>query len=195
MFNTFQYLSEISLIIRQNPHRADDIANSFSATQFKSKQWLVDVLSKHNNKSNPKVLILGGWYGSLLVPMLNNQLKPSKIILSDIDPDVVGVATQLHKTTQNVECLVLNGNDPIIELDIDIIINTSCEHMHAFGEISTASKCLYALQTCDNANDPGHINTSTSTEEFKQKTKLKKILFAGRQNLGHKNRFMLLGYK
>ena len=56
-------------------------------------------------------------------------------------------------------------------------------------------ECLYVLQTCDNRNDPGHVNTSQSTDEFVKKTGLSNILFRGRLSLGHKNRFMVIGNK
>ena len=192
----YQYLSVLSYVLRQNPERMDDIANSLSATQVKSKQWLVSELAKHINKPNPKILILGGWYGSLLVPLLNNQINPSKIILTDIDPKTVKISSQLHKLQTNVECWVLDGDSSLKQFDADVVINTSCEHMQTFGQNTTDNKnCLFVLQSCDNVNDPGHINTAIDTEEFVSKLNLSRVYFKGRMDLGHKNRFMAIGLK
>ena len=196
MFNIYQHLSSLSFITRQNFERADDILNSFSDTQLKSKQWLVSTLKDYNTNVAPKILILGGWYGSFLVPMLNEHLKPKQIILSDIDPQTVKIASQLHSKTNNVSCIELDADDPSTFFNCDILINTSCEHMNTIGSQSVANpNCLYVLQSCDNTNDPGHINTPIDTNDFTLSTGLSQIIFKGRLNLGHKNRFMVIGYK
>lgn len=187
----YTYLSTVSLVIRQNLERADDIANSFSATQLTSKKWLVDELCKVNTAANPRILILGGWYGSLLIPMLKDR-GFANITLTDIDPETVQIASQLH----DCSTFVLDADVPNQKFEVDIIVNTSCEHMTTIGDlVSSNPSCLYALQSCDNTNDPGHINTPTSTEDFVLKTNLSSILFKGRMDLGHKNRFMVIGYK
>ncbi len=174
----------------------DDIANSLSVTQVKSKQWLISELAKHNNKPNPRILILGGWYGSLLVPLLNDQLHPSKIILTDIDPKTVSISSELHKISKNVMCQVVDGDSSLKQFDVDVIINTSCEHMMTFGQNTTSNKnCLFVLQSCNNTNDPGHINTAVNTEDFVSKLSLSTVYFKGRMDLGHKSRFMAIGFK
>ena len=192
----YEYLSNLSFSIRHNIDRADDIANSFSSTQLKSKKWLVDVLSEKCNIPHPNILILGGWYGSFLVPMLTEKFNPSEIVLTDINQDVVRVACSLHKTNKIVKCETLDACSPHKRYVCDILINTSCEHMHTIGSKAVNNpECLYVLQSCDNANDPGHINTPKDTESFATSAGLSQMLFKGRFNLGYKNRFMLIGYK
>ena len=190
-FSMYKYLSQLSPIIRQNPSRADSIADSFSVTQLKSKRWLVDELLKLKIATDSKILILGGWYGTLLVPMLNDK-KISNIILTDVDPITVDIARQIHSCQTHT----IDAENPSQQFNVDVVINTSCEHMMTIGDRAVSnSSCLYVLQSCDSTNDPGHINTSTSTDDFVQKTKLSTVLFKGRMNLGHKNRFMVIGYK
>lgn len=192
----YKYLSNLSFSIIHNIDRANDIANSFSLTQLKSKKWLVDVLAEKCNITHPNILILGGWYGSFLVPMLIETINPSKIILTDINRDVVNVARSLHKTNSIVKCEALDACNPNKQYVCDIVINTSCEHMTSVGEKAVSnSGCLYVLQSCDDANDPGHVNTSKDTESFVTSAGLSQILFKGRLDLGHKNRFMVIGYK
>lgn len=191
MFNIYEYLSKLSPILRENPECVDDIANSLSNTQLKSKQWLVEELCKIYTKSNPKVLILGGWYGSYLVPMLTD-VGFDDIILTDMDTRATNIAKQIH----TCQTFVLDADTPTTQFSPDIVINTSCEHMKTIGEAAVNNPdCLYVLQSCDNDNDPGHINVPTNTEDFLKKTGLSRVVFRGRQNLGHKNRFMVIGYK
>lgn len=192
----YRYLSNLSFSIRHNIDRADDIADSFSLTQLKSKKWLVDVLSEKCNIPHPNILILGGWYGSFIVPMLIEKFNPSEIVLTDINQDVVNVARSLHKTNNIVKCETLDACKPNKRYMCDIVINTSCEHMLSIGEETVSNpECLYVLQSCDNANDPGHINTPKDSVSFATSAGLSQILFKGRLDLGHKSRFMIIGYK
>ena len=190
-FSMYEYLSQLSPIIRQNPNYANSIADSFSTTQLKSKQWLINELFKLKIAPDSKILILGGWYGTLLIPMLRDK-KISNIILTDVDPITVDIAKQIHLCQTHI----IDAENPSQQFNVDIVINTSCEHMITIGDRAVSNTgCLYVLQSCDSTNDPGHINPSTSTEDFVQKTKLSNILFKGRMNLGHKNRFMVIGHK
>jgi hypothetical protein len=192
----YEYLTRLSPVIRKNPKHADDIANSFSATQLNSKMWLVNELCKQAIVPNPNILILGGWYGSFLIPLLLERMAPKSITLTDIDQQTVLIASQLHDKSPECNFAILDGDNPQYQFDVDVVINTSCEHMLSIGERAVSNpKCLYVLQSCDNTTDPGHINTVASTGEFLSKTNLATVLFSGRQNLGHKNRFMVIGYR
>ena len=173
----------------------DDFANSLSNTQYKSKKWLVDSLKLQQIATNPSILIIGGWYGSYLVPMLNETINPSRIILTDANPVALEVADILHKRLKPIlEVKTLHVGVDTITDSTDILINTSCEHMISPG-VSSNPNCFYVLQSCDNKNDPGHINTSQTTADLVQKSGLTKITFSGRLALGHKNRFMVMGYR
>lgn len=171
----------------------DDFADSLSATQYQSKKWLVDQLAKQQDMLFPRILILGGWYGSYLVPMLKETIRPDHIFLNDINPQVLKVAQKLHGD-DHISYLQFDATDAMTSFEPDIVINTSCEHMASYDMmLSCSPNGLFVLQTCDNTNDPGHINVSRSTDEFIEKLGLTKIIWSGRQNLGHKNRFMVIG--
>ncbi len=77
----------------------------------------------------------------------------------------------------------------------DVIINTSCEHMGDMKNVVVNKRTLFVLQTCNNKNDPGHVNVSKTTEEFVEKAGLERVIFRGRLDLGHKSRFMVIGWK
>lgn len=190
----YEYLINVSSILRSDID-CDDFGDSLSRTQFVSKKWLVDSLANQQYKQNPSVLVLGGWYGSYLVPMLNEVIKPSRIYFNDINERSLEVAKRLHRQP-NISFHRFDATVPYKHFNADIVINTSCEHMSDYTEmLKEGSQCLYALQSCDNKNDPGHTNTSLSTEDFLKKLTLTKVNMAARRDIGHKNRFMVIGQK
>lgn len=191
------YLTQISLACQVYPDQAPDIMNSLSSTQYKSKQWLVKELSNWMVDDAPTILILGGWYGSYLIPMLKEKYEDCKIIHTDKDPQAVKIASILHKKQINCSFEVLDVDTPETKYTADIVINTSCEHMQTIGHrtVTNPTSCLYVLQSCDSTTDPGHINPSTDTKDFLTKCGLITELFCARINLGNKNRFMAIGYK
>ena len=166
-----------------------------SLTQYSSKKWLVDTLRKYV-KPDSRVIILGGWFGTYTVPMLKETIKPASIILNDVDNNVLEAAQDIHPDVK-IACFDVGlCLDHIHNMDVDVIINTSCEHMLDMKYVTNKNPdCIFAFQSCDNANDPGHINVPENTTEFFNKTGIKTVLFAGRQGLGHKNRFMIIGQK
>lgn len=199
-----EYFRNVSDILRTaSPDRIQDLANSFSDTQYQSKKWLMSMLAKQNVPKAPSVLILGGWYGSYLVPWLNEAYAPRHILLTDVDPETLVYAEMLHGI-RNIKQRTLATGLIDVETELfkieqrtfDVVINTSCEHIHGFGDVKTANPdTLYVYQSCDRDNDPGHINPVSSTNELIEKSKLTKILFRGRLDLGHKNRYMVIGQK
>lgn len=191
----YNYISDIAAIIRAGVD-VDDFADSFSKTQLVSKKWLVDVLCDLQEKttlSSPSILILGGWYGSYLVPMLRERLFPSHIYFNDIDHDRLRVAKSLH-AGEGISFHQFDATKTIPKFDVDVVINTSCEHMSSYDQMMQIDKDpLFVLQTCDNKNDPGHINTSSSTQDFLAKLQLSRVVFTARRDMGHKNRFLVIG--
>ena len=192
----YDLLQNVSTVLRSsNPRTIDSIADSMSLTQYKSKQWLVSTLLGLN--LNPKrILILGGWYGTYLVPMLQ-QLNPVSIHHTDKDENTIKKAKQLHQHYNNCLFEVLDANVmQNFSLQTDMVINTSCEHMDDMDRIVDANPhCLYVLQSCDNKNDPGHINIVNSSEELALKSGISNIMWQGTLSLGHKSRFMVIGTK
>lgn len=198
------YLCNVSDVLRSLPqHQIDDFADSFSKTQYKSKKWLVETLAKHKLPSAPSILILGGWYGSFLIPMLQEQYPDCSILLTDKHSEPLSVAEYLHQArymgTSKIRMGVVDVENNIERIQgqrFDVIINTSCEHMTNLHNIRVANpEALYVFQACDEKNDPGHINIIESTDQLIDQCRLDEVLFRGRLDLGHKNRFMVIGKK
>jgi endo-beta-N-acetylglucosaminidase D len=141
-------------------------------------------------------MILGSWYGSYLVPMLE-PLEPSDIILNDVNKKVMNYARILHGDKITWSCFDVSAAPQRVAMyGSDILINTSCEHMIDMKHVNTGNpNTFYVLQSCDNDNDPGHINVCRSTDELVEKSGLTDVKFSARYNLGHKNRFMVMGFK
>jgi hypothetical protein len=179
------------------PQRASDIADSMGNTQYVSKSWLVKQMGNWVLDESPEILIIGGWYGTYLVPMLQESFPGCKITLTDKDPLTVEIASELHKKTDNCVVELLDVDAPTKDYTVDVMINTSCEHMKKTGHrvITNNATCLYVLQSCDNTDDPGHINTPKDTLDFQTKCNLTTELYCGRIDLGHKNRFMMIGFR
>lgn len=200
----FDYLCNVSNALRvARPEQIQDLANSLSTTQYRSKKWLIDHLKQQKLPSNPSVLILGGWYGSYLVPMLKADLQPSRIILTDRDSETLSFAEILHDARHLEEDVIKMGVidvehdvSRINNLRADIVINTSCEHMNGVDRIKVKNdNAVYVFQSCDEKDDPGHVNAVDTTEQFVTQCGFSTVLMRGRLNLGHKNRFMVIGLK
>lgn len=194
-----KYLVKAASIFRRlKDKNLDDFADSFSNTQYRSKKWLTDKLtetvSTYKLKAD-RILILGGWYGSYLVPLLQD-LKPKTIILNDKNPYAIEVAMELHGSLIEPAFFNVEKNPEHISLlSPDIVINTSCEHMFDMKNITTKNKnTFFAFQSCNNTNDPGHINVAYSSDDLHNQSGLDELLYKGSLDLGHKKRFMVMGF-
>lgn len=192
----YSYLSKFSDVLRKGIDRSS-FADSLSNTQYISKSWLTTELSKIDFVYNRRIIILGGWFGSYLIPLLHASVKPEKIVLNDLNPDCLYFAEILHgKKNIKYECFDVCKTSNLIYSSLpDVVINTSCEHMHDMNNIiDKRYNCLYVFQSCNSTNDPGHINPKKTLEDFVVSTGLNTIVFYGTKDLGHKKRHMVIGY-
>lgn len=158
--------------IKENSHLSDDIIDSFSENQFKSKTKLVSMLQKTEAlKNQPEVIIFGSWYGSILIPALYTQSK--RITSMDLDEKILKVAkNRLFKNKEKLE--FITGD--VFEKDLsryhtcDLFINTSCEHMKPMKDWPYWSYAkpgaFFAFQSNNMFHIPDHINCVNSLEEF-----------------------------
>ena len=157
--------------IKENKDYANDIIDSFSDNQFKSKLKVIDYINKLDvlNKDS-EVIIFGSWYGSILIPNLANKVK--RISCIDLDEQVLKIAkNRLFSDYKNVE--YLKGD--VFDLDLkryhstDLFINTSCEHMPPMNTWPYWPEHTNFVFTSNNMTDiEGHINCVNSIDEFKE---------------------------
>ena len=68
----------------------DDLLDSYSPNQFKSKERLIEQVKKISKvDNNSEITILGGWYGSILIPAFK---EVKQITLLDKNKDIINIA-------------------------------------------------------------------------------------------------------
>lgn len=173
------------------------LIDSYSFNQFKSKENLlqhIEILPLEK----PNIVILGSWFGSILVPALANIAN--HIFCIDIDDDVIRVAKRrLFTMYNNITWCSGDVWDQkyyyIIE-KASLIINTSCEHMADMSSLPPlkTSNAYFAFQSNDMYNIKTHINCVSSSNEFiKQLPSNANVLIEDKIKDDRGTRFTLIG--
>ena len=174
-------------------YRIKDIIHSLDSNHWKSKQWLVDELSKvYTGKG--LIHVAGGWNG-LLAYLLSKHY--SNIISSDIDPVCKTIGRKLFYNS-NINFKVEDFNTPELFYGADVVVCTSVEHIDREDIISTIEELqmrgdkIIALQSNNYFDLNCHINCSHSLDEFVEYTDLD-IIYKGELDLGDFTRYMVIG--
>ena len=178
---------------RHNP----DLLDSYSPNQFKSKEILINHIKDLNildDKS--EIVILGSWYGSILIPAFK-QVK--KITAVDVDDKVIRIAkNRLFNHYKNINYMSADVFS-LSKYDIEktnLIINTSCEHMRPMKELEIlkTSKSYFAFQSNNMYDIPTHNNCVNNIDEFKeQMPNNAKIMIEDHIKDDRGTRFLLIG--
>jgi len=176
----------------------DDLLDSFSPNQFKTKERLISHirdLNIVNDKS--EITILGGWYGSILIPAFK---EAKRISLIDLDKQVVSIAkNRIFNHYENLDFITSDVFDKNRYGRIryaDLIINTSCEHMKPMKELEALqeSNAYFAFTSNNMLNIEGHINCVYDLDDFeKQMPDNAKVLVRDSIADERGTRFMLIG--
>jgi len=183
-------------IMKESRHNSD-LLDSYSPNQFKSKEVLikhVKDLNILNDKS--EITILGGWYGSILIPAFK---EVKKITLIDLDDNVIRIAkNRLFNHYKNVDFItadVFNLGKHFQRVEkSDLIINTSCEHMTSMNELNLDTKSYFAYQSNNMLSIEGHINCVYDLDDFKkQLPDNAKVIIEDKIKDERGTRFLLIG--
>lgn len=206
-----------------------EIRDALSSGQIMSKLWLIDELSSvyfsnpQLKPKNLKMLIVGGWIGTLAF-LLFDQFKYKdaieKIISLDIDPDCEysadminlgnliqswrfkAVTTDMYDVDYaNPIFTVKGGAGEEVRMgfngDYDVVINTSCEHIEDlpgwFEKIPVGK--LVVLQSNNFFAHEQHVNCVNCEKEFAEQFPSLRILYTGSLPQHQYTRFMLIGIK
>lgn len=148
-----------------------DLLDSYSPNQFKSKENIIQHIDSLK-LSNPKIVILGSWYGSILIPAFVDTAALISCI--DINGEVIGVAkNRLFSNYKNIDFITSDAFDPSRDRRIkeaDLIINTSCEHMNPMDELIylRQSNAYFAFQSNNMFDIPTHTNCVHTIEQFEK---------------------------
>ena len=198
-----------------------DLGDFLSRGQVKSKIWLATELAKCVEGSLGNVVFYGGWY-NFVAYFLFSQFELNKIYSIDLDENVVIPSEALYQTeykegkfipitydVNKIEWkehnLIINEHtnkehqdiptqSPIDE-KINMVINTSCEHMNNTWYENLPAGAFVVLHTNDYFDNPQHSNCCKDIEEAKSKYPMQSILYEGSLDTHLYNRFMLIGIR
>ena len=198
-----------------------DLGDFLSRGQVKSKIWLATELAKCVEGGLGNVVFYGGWY-NFVAYFLFSQFNVNKIYSIDLDENVVipserlyqkeykekrfiPVAYDVNKIKWNNNNLIIDTytnkhdaatwtQDPIDE-KINIVVNTSCEHMNNEWFDNLPDGTLVVLQTNDYFENEQHSNCCKHLEEAKNKYSMQSVMYEGELDTSLYNRFMLIGIK
>jgi len=194
------YLSNVLLATRRFKDRQEDILDSFSPNQMTSKTELLDAIDKFIISTElDEVTIFGSWYGSVLVPKLQNKF--SRINCIDLDKTSLRIAKNtLFENIDNIE--YIEGD--VFKKDLKryqytkLFVNTSCEHMPAMSTWpywnTLRHEFYFAFQSNNMFGIEGHVNCVNSIDEFKdQLPERAEVLYEEEIEDTRGTRYMLVG--
>jgi len=185
----------------QDPMRTMD---AFWSGQLKSKEWLVDSLvhviyPERNKELNfpVSIEIHGGWVGVLASMLFQSSIPIKRITSLDIDPVCEPIASMMNKGEEMAgRFQAVTGDMCNLISFVDIVINTSCEHITQEQYETWLGKRtkdqLLVLQSNNYIIDE-HIRVAKSLEEFREQSHID-VLWAGELKLPQYTRWMIIGY-
>lgn len=199
VINRIKRLKQIELAPR--------LGESFSKGQIKSKIWAIEEIKKLEFSNRKNILILCSWYGLLSRLLFDFLSEDTYINTVDMDPSTFVASTTLNYPEVETGYFVAYEKNILdIEYDnyilqnsekVDLIINTSCEHLNDFlrwyDRIDNGE--LLLLQSNNFFSCEEHVNCVSSIDEFKKQAPMAQIIYEGSLALEEYTRFMLIGYK
>ena len=198
------HITQLALTIENNPDL--NWKDALSRNQIKSKNWLLDTVSRVDlfkklslldSTSKITTLVVGGWVG--MIPFLASMrnIKIGRIINVDIDTSVHAASSTLNLPFDNT---YINSAEDIRLIDLSkhsnpLIIDTIVEHFEKHGDwVNTLpTGTTVVLQGNDMFDVPDHVNCHKSLEEFLSVCGLNTILWSGELNLYKCTRYMAIG--
>lgn len=200
-----------------------DLGDFLSRGQVKSKLWLVTELAKIVEGSVGNILFYGGWY-NFNAHFLLDMFDVSKIYSVDMDTNVVDPCNILYKKERednrfeaiasDVKDIRWKDNQAYISQkdwmkyntsytgkgnydlgSINIVINTSCEHMDNTWYNNLPDGTFVILHQNDYFSNPQHSNCCKDLDDVKSKYPMQNIFYEGELDTHLYNRFMLIGIK
>ena len=185
-----------------NNYNMKQMLDSLSPTQFVSKLWLVEMLSMYSIK-NPSIQLFGGWNGFPLIDLLIQEFNVQLIENIDLDKDAIKICKKfIHLKEMNADIFrtrCANVSEPHeSDKTIDIVINTSSEHMPDLPELiknkEYKKSCVFALQSNNMFHIEDHINSVNNKKELEAKSGLSRILYSDSLEMPNGyERYMVIG--
>ena len=182
--------------IAKHPNRALDIAKSYEKRKVDAKIRLVTKLRKYQleNKCIPnpieRINIVGGWYGNIIIPLLDSMINFKEINFYELDQEAISIAQNIFFPDRfdikwihaDAAKLDFSGHDKLT-------INTSCEHMVPL----MIDRGYVALQSNDYADVEDHLNCVDSPEELAEQYNVSKVWYSNSKDYREYKRFSIIG--
>lgn len=185
--------------------------DSMSPNQIESKRWLADCLALIlEERTDLKIQINGGWFGYPLINLLKANLDIQMVQNIDIDENAIQMYRRFASDEKfKVVETIGDVKDPTpYDRDVDVVINTSSEHMlplpvyaenKNYRYVKNTPKhkdpCLFAVQSNDMFHIADHHYCCKNVDELVRQTGLTEVLYKGTIEMSNGyNRFMVIGY-
>jgi hypothetical protein len=174
-----------------------ELRDAISDGQMLSKNWVVAEIVKLVEQnviktSHKKVLIVGGWIGTLAL-LMNSFELPFHITSIDLDERACKIADKMNYDFKFKS--IVADMYQVDYSQYDIIINTSSEHITDIPvwmqQIPKGKIVL--VQNNDYKEGDGHVSTVKSVAALKKQLKLSEIFYEGTRKFPQYNRFMVIG--
>ena len=209
-----RYQIPMSTIEYLMQHASQYPKTAYSKGQLASKSWLLQELPKVPLSKEPincTVGIVGSWIGPLVQPLLDSYaFRIERVYGFDMDPSAIELSEKLNNqyvmdnwrykgvvvdvNTLDFSNLQFETGNELINTKLDVIINTSCEHMNMDWFDSIDKDTLIVMQTNNSPHFEGHINTCSDIEEMAIKYPMH-YMYRGELQTPVYTRYMQIGYK
>ena len=188
------YIDErTALLLKKYPERLHDILTSLSKNQQTCKKWLMKELLhvqlKMNLKPFEKISIVGGWYGNIIIPLIQKHLSYNEIRFYDIDAEVIRLAKNFLHIEGDISFRTQDATSVHFTGHKNLVINTSAEHMAPL----TVQKSLMCIQSNNYREIEEHTHCVDSAEELAEMYGMNKLYYTGQIDMGKYTRFMAIG--
>lgn len=194
--------------LRDQPYVGKRLADSMTVSQIQSKLWVHNELSKIG-EGWKNVAVIGGWYCHVLSVILFDELNCKFVCNYDIDRDSQLISYKFNRRYKTAaKYMASRKNLFLMHLEerqickgpIDLVINTSCEHMFKMCSLKqkhferSLKQPLFVLQSTDDDKYDDHINCVSGPEELAEQAGLVHIDYMGSKELDNgMKRFMVIG--
>lgn len=179
------------------------LRDALSTGQIGSKLWLLNEFEKVREHYYIKpwgkinILIVGGWIGTLSRILFENMIDIN-ITSIDIDDQATQMARAVHQGNEKFTAITRDMFDFDSEdyEDYDVIINTSCEHVHNLEDWvdKIPPHKIVIAQSNNFFACPQHVNCVASMLAFEKQLNLRDTHFSGELELpGTYTRYMVIG--
>ena len=186
-----KFISNLRTAVKEFPEV--NWRDGLSRFQMQSKVWAAEELKKYDLG---RVLLCGGWIGTLARIICNTSPSVTNIISYDIDD----VANRAGMTLNADLGKYLAINQDIYTLDYsvpDTVVNTICEHIpnfQAWLDMIPTGK-IVLLQTNNMFEMQDHVNCVETLDEFEKQCHEIDIAYSGTISYAGWHRFMIVGVK